>query len=292
MRRLSTFEYDDAGSPERFKHAVCMERQIAGGVPDSAARWVDSVLRSAWVSAVCAAFADLMWVLMPSDCVVCGARDAVLCSACTKNLHRSTLKPFRAEEAAEALPLDLETNVVLPVVAAGLYKDGVSATVLAFKNHQRFTLKKELGRSLARAVRTALEELDVGSQRTSSPVWVVPIPASPASLRKRGYWPVGELLKVASKSMSHSGGLNVRSILRVTSAAQSSHRGASARERRSRRGTMTLAPGLTVLKGQRVLLVDDVLTTGATLAQAHQVLRTAGFEVIGAAVLAATQNPR
>jgi adenine/guanine phosphoribosyltransferase-like PRPP-binding protein len=55
---------------------------------------------------------------------------------------------------------------------------------------------------------------------------------------------------------------------------------------------MRVVTGAVVPESSAVLIVDDVLTTGATLAQAYEVLRQAGFEVSGAAVLAATQNPR
>ncbi len=251
-------------------------------------RWLDRVRRWQWVSALVAALADMMWVLLPSDCVVCGGRDAVLCTACRNDFHRATLKPFRAEEAAEALPLDLETNEVLPVWAAGLYKDGVSSTLLAFKNHQRFTLKTELGRALARSLARALEEI----QGAIGEVLIVPIPASAASMRKRGYWPVGELLKVALKSVRAGPSVGLAPILKVAGATGSSHRGASARDRRSQRGRMSVVAGLEPARGEHVILVDDVLTTGATLAKAHAVLSESGYCVIGAVVLAATQNPR
>lgn len=258
-------------------------------------RWLDKARRWQWVRAICEALADMLWVLFPSDCVSCGVRDAVLCDACLKSFHRATLQPFRAEEAAEALPFDLETNSVLPVWAAGLYKDVVPATLLAFKNHQRFSLKKELGRALARSLHQAIGSTEAtgafGAIR-GKPVVIVPIPASAASMRKRGYWPVGELLEEALKTLPATGEIHVASLLSVSGSAGSSHRGASAKDRRSRRGKMRVVTGAVVPESSAVLIVDDVLTTGATLAQAYEVLHQAGFEVSGAAVLAATQNPR
>ena len=56
---------------------------------------------------------------------------------------------------------------------------------------------------------------------------------------------------------------------------------------------MRIRRGMTgpALAGRPCLLVDDVLTTGATLAEAARVLRSAGADVRGAVVLAATRPP-
>jgi predicted amidophosphoribosyltransferase len=69
-------------------------------------------------------------------------------------------------------------------------------------------------------------------------------------------------------------------------------RGLSARRRREEvAGVFAAGPGWDRLAGSRVVLVDDVVTTGATLRAASEVLRAAGMSPAGALALARTPRP-
>lgn len=73
--------------------------------------------------------------------------------------------------------------------------------------------------------------------------------------------------------------------------ARQKTRGAQARRRRSVGSIALTRRGRALLPGAEVLLVDDVLTSGSTLAELHRVLSCAGARVHGAAVFAAAPGP-
>ncbi|QDY90622.1 ComF family protein [Arthrobacter sp. UKPF54-2] len=255
-----------------------------------------------------AAGAELLALAAPVECVCCGAEDRALCPGCVRRLRLLTRRPFRAEGRAPAL-VDMDGSVLLPVVAAGVYRSELAQTVLSFKRHGQGQLAEELGRALTRAVGAALTPAD--------PVLLVPVPTSGAAFRRRGFSPVHLLLARARRSPALAGA-GVADVLRKTrpapSGVRSSVRTATAppglaglpglpggqkglgrADRAGRvRGSMRVRAGFgpPEFAGRPVVVVDDVLTTGATLAEAARALRAAGAVVRGAVVLAATRPPR
>ncbi|MEQ4518451.1 phosphoribosyltransferase family protein [Pseudarthrobacter sp. B907] len=248
-----------------------------------------------------AAAAELLALAAPVECVCCGAEDRALCAVCTRRLRRLTRRPFRAEGRAPAL-VDMDGSVLLPVVAAGVYRSELAQTVLSFKRHGQGQLAEELGRALARAVGAAIAPAD--------PVLLVPVPTSGAAFRRRGFSPV-HLLLVRARRSPVLEGASVADVLRKTRPAPSGIRaalraaatppvrpggqkGLGRADRAGRvRGSMRVRTGFCPpeLAGRPVVVVDDVLTTGATLAEAARALRAAGAVVRGAVVLAATRPP-
>lgn len=201
------------------------------------------------------ALLDAWALIMPVECAGCGTPDRALCAGC----------------AAEMVPLlaARSTPGGLAVTTALRYDGVVRRAVLALKEEHRTDAAAFLARPLAAALRQVAPH--PGS------VELVPVPTGPAAYRRRGYDPVVLLLRRSGRTPS--------SVLRVTrrTAVQKSL-GAAERAANLRGAFAARAP----LVGRRFALVDDILTTGATLDEAARALSEAGGEVVGAATLAFT----
>jgi ComF family protein len=203
-----------------------------------------------------AAILDALAVLSPVACAGCGARDRSLCDAC------------RVRLAPRVTPHELKAGLR---VYAGLEYDGpVRRTILAFKEQHR----TDVARALAEPLRAAVGEAAIAS---AGPLHLVTVPPSRASFRRRGYDPVQLLCRQA--------GLRALPALRSTRhTASQKTLGADDRAANlvgSLRATRSLAGG-------HFLLVDDVVTTGATLAEAARAIREAGGIVDTAVAVAFT----
>ncbi len=211
---------------------------------------------------------DLLDLLWPSTCVSCGRGDTVWCSLC--------------RPPSVPLPIALPTAPAAPpVTAAGDYGGALRQALLAFKERGQRALVGPLAAYLGDAVDAARCQLGSPGGPAGQPI-LVPVPSSRSAARQRGG---DHLLRLAAEAaVPH--GLAVLPALRLTGRGQDSSRLSPAQRSANLANRMQAQSARTE---RPVLIVDDIVTTGATLGEAARALRAAGWQVAGAAVIAATR---
>ncbi|WP_411127165.1 ComF family protein [Streptomyces sp. x-19] len=217
---------------------------------------------------------ELADLVLPVDCAGCGQPRTELCAACQRALWRG------GRGAARVRPRPVPPG--LPRVWAGApYADEVRAVLLAHKERGALRLAAPLGAVLAGVVR--------GVGGGGGPLLLVPVPSARWAVAGRGHDPVRRIALAASAELRRRGvAVRVLAGLRQRRAVVD-QAGLDAGQRLVNVAGALEVPGAVggLLAGASVLLVDDLVTTGATLAEAARAVRVAGGRVTGAAVVAA-----
>jgi ComF family protein len=224
-------------------------------------------------------------LLVPTGCAGCAAPHTQLCGDC-RGLLRAT-SPFRVETgsrpgAGRGLP---EVYAVAP------YADPVRQLILAHKERGAVRLARPLGEALASAVRTAVRARPAPD---APPLLLVPVPSARTAVRSRGHDPMRRLTREAARAL-RAGAVPARVLpaLRLTRAVADQAGLRAEQRRRNLSGALDVAPRWeAALERGRVVLVDDLITTGSTLSEATRALAASGADVLAIAAICATSRRR
>src|SRR5271166_3018856 len=232
-------------------------------------------------------------LVFPWTCLVCGIEGGSFrgpfCASCRARLLDAAATAGASACPRCALPIgphaDLRRGCAEcrgrslgfdAALALGPYAESIRDLCLRLKHERNAWLAPWLGNLLADARRSELAQLPRDG-------WIVPIPLHRWRQLQRGY----NQAEALAKGLSRSLGLRVHQPLRrINATDRLAHKTASDRVEVMRHAFRTrLEPGL---NGRTILLVDDILTTGATCGAAARALKQAGAKQVIVAVLART----
>ena len=215
-------------------------------------------------------------ILAPHICVVCGKEGSLLCAWCAPDaLMTIPERCYRCSSVSEQSAVCLKCRKHSPLLCvwvAGLYQSAAKDLVYSLK----------FGR--ARAAATVISNLLNETIPALTPGTIVTyIPTASSRVRLRGY----DQARLIAQAFATSRGLRVETLLRRQ--GQSRQVGATRKLRLQQAAKNYHTINLTVTKGADILIIDDILTTGATLESAAKVLKKAGAKQLYAAVFAQKQ---
>lgn len=188
--------------------------------------------------------------LLPAPCVVCGRLPKPLCENCEARAQVSISKIGS-----------------IKVFSAGLLEGDLEQIVRSYKDKHRMALEKSLRELLTVSIEAA-------KQVDHFDAFALP-PRNPSNYRQRGFSPAERLAK--NPALSSLKRVRISASRRLVD-----QRGLSFQQRKANLNfAFSAQPG----RGN-ILLVDDVMTTGATLQELARCLRSAGYGVSTGCVVA------
>jgi len=210
----------------------------------------------------------------PLQCVACGLEGAALCSICTNNLVRSAECCYRCQQPSRL-------GRTCPACRqAGSQLISANAVTDYRATAKDLIWQLKFNRVQAAATPMAKVMAQHYGRYISDDTLIVPLPTAAKRVRSRGY----DQAVLLARALARQNGRRIHPLLRRLGAGEQI--GASRLQRQQQLAGVFRVRHLERIQGARILLVDDVLTTGATIESAAACLRQAGAKTVGALVFA------
>lgn len=229
--------------------------------------------------------------LFPINCLLCRKDNVWLCEKCLRNLPLLSFQvcPYCEKEISvhgaickrcRMIQLEKNSSIALQNLICATEYQKVSKLIHLFK----YNFISELGAPLGKIIARALQKNNL-----PLPELIIPIPIHQRKLKWRGFNQAEILASSVSLNLTPGLAIPVRTdlIFRQKNTSAQMKIKTYAKRLDNLKNAFALTPGAKeVIAGKKILLIDDVATTGATLFECAKVLKSAGAKEISGAIIA------
>lgn len=223
---------------------------------------------------------------LPVRCAACRGRDGPLCRLCAGDLRHARTRPFPGQVRPDPCPAGFPATW-----AAGQLDDTTRRLITAYKDEGRRDLAPFLGGLLAAALATSIQAArSAGVQRQQ--VLVVPVPTRASARRQRGDAPMTELARTAARLLGPDD-LRVAEVLVAGRRTRDQAHLSEHQRADNLVGAWEVAARARPLLAHRlIVVVDDIVTSGATLVESVRALRAAAGPDLDLVAAVVSATPR
>ncbi len=214
----------------------------------------------------------LLDLIAPEDCLECRSEGSIWCELCRLQYEPLPSRCFLCHKQSinyQTCKTCYTKTTLKTVYVYGEY-NGINKSLI---NALKFDCKRHAARPIASSMAQLLPYF------VDSPV-IVNVPTAPNHARQRGF----DHTQMLAKELAKQTNLNYKKLLVRTNSLRQV--GAKRHQRISQIKDSFRLKGNSGMVPERIILVDDVVTTGATLSEATRVLKQAGVKQVDALVFA------